>query len=77
MYGAYWCEHCSDQKKTFNSAFQYVKYTECDPKGEKANTQACQKAQIKNYPTWIMPGHESLEGSQSLSDLATWSKCSQ
>lgn len=76
MYGAYWCSHCSDQKTTFGSAFQYVKYIECDPKGKKANSQACQKAQIKNYPTWIMPGHESLEGTQGLSDLASWSKCS-
>jgi hypothetical protein len=76
MYGAYWCSHCSDQKTTFGSAFQYVKYIECDPKGEKANSQACQKAQIKNYPTWVMPGHDSLEGTQSLSDLASWSKCS-
>ena len=76
MYGAYWCSHCSDQKTTFGSAFQYIKYIECDPKGEKADSKACQKAQIKNYPTWIMPGHESLEGTQGLSDLASWSKCS-
>jgi hypothetical protein len=75
MYGAYWCPHCSDQKKSFGSAFQYVTYIECDAKGENPNPQACRDAQIEAYPTWKMSGYEDLDGSQSLPKLSQWSKC--
>lgn len=75
MYGAYWCPHCADQKKMFGSAFQFIKYTECDPKGPNADAQACQTAAIESYPTWMIPDGERLNGTTSLKDLAKWSSC--
>ena len=75
MYGAYWCPHCQKQRALFGDAFQYVKYQECDPKGENSNPKACETAGILNYPTWEIPGHAKMEGEQTLEDLAKASSC--
>jgi hypothetical protein len=75
MYGAYWCPHCQNQKKEFGNAFEYVTYRECDPKGPNADPEACQKAGIKGYPTWILADGQRLEGEQALEDLSKATKC--
>ncbi len=76
MYGAYWCPHCADQKNVFGDSFQYIKYTECDPKGPNPDTQSCQQAELTRYPTWTIPGGKDLIGTQSLQALSEWSTCS-
>jgi hypothetical protein len=75
FYGAYWCPHCQEQKKILGSALSQIKYIECDPKGEDANPDACQKANIQGYPTWQMPGKTDLQGAQSFQALSQWSGC--
>ena len=69
MYGAYWCPHCTNQKKSFGDAFEYVKYVECDPKGQNANPALCQARGVKGYPTWEIGG-KMYEGEFPLSQLA-------
>ena len=54
MYGAYWCSACREQKNIFGSAFQYVNYIECDPKGSNANPELCTEKNIERFPTWII-----------------------
>lgn len=56
MYGAFWCEHCKDQKSRFGASFNNVTYIECGVKGQgTAQTQVCKDEGIKRYPTWQFP----------------------
>ena len=75
MYGAYWCPHCADQKKLFGDSFKYVSYVECDAKGENANPEACKKAGIEGYPTWIFSDGTKVTGTQKLAKLSELSNC--
>ncbi|MBU6370938.1 MAG: hypothetical protein KGH93_03375 [Patescibacteria group bacterium] len=55
MYGAAWCPHCQEQKATFGSSFQYVKYVECPD-----NTALCIAKGVQGYPTWMI-GSTTIE----------------
>lgn len=74
MYGAYWCSHCQNQKKTFGDSFQYVDYVECDAQGPNGNPTACELAGIQGYPTWIIGGAK-YSGEQDLGTLAKIAGC--
>ena len=43
---------------------------ECDPKGESPQTERCQAAGIRAFPTWVIGGGQNLEGNRSLEELA-------
>jgi len=75
MYGAYLCPHCQDQKKLFGSSVKYIKYVECDPKGDNANPDLCSSKGIKGYPTWELPDGSFVSGEQTLEFLALRSGC--
>jgi uncharacterized membrane protein len=69
-YGAYWCPHCYDQKQLFGKqAFAILNYIECAPDGKNSQTQLCEKAGIKGFPTWEING-EFYPGLQPLKKLA-------
>ncbi len=70
MYGAYWCQHCKDQKLLFGKSFNYINYTECTQKAEE-----CNKASINKYPTWIFPDGNKYEGVLPLEQLSSLSGC--
>ena len=74
MYGAYWCQHCQNQKNDFGNAFQYIDYVECDANGPNGNPTACELAGIQGYPTWIIGGAK-YSGEQDLSTLAQIAGC--
>ena len=42
---------------------------ECDPAGEKPQTERCRAVGIKAFPTWDIGGTR-VEGTQSLEELA-------
>ena len=75
MYGAYWCPHCQNQKKSFGNSFKYVKYIECDARGNDGNPAACEAANVNTYPTWIFANGERREGEVPLTELAIRSGC--
>ncbi|MGD1935956.1 MAG: vitamin K epoxide reductase family protein [Cyanophyceae cyanobacterium] len=69
-YGAYWCPHCHDQKQLFGkTAAKKLNYIECDPRGAKAQPQACQQAGVRSFPTWEVEG-QLYPGVQNLARLA-------
>ncbi len=71
FYGAFWCPHCTDQKKLFGTAAAAaLPYIECDPRGQNPNPRACIKAEVEAYPTWITPDGRQETGVQQLSELA-------
>lgn len=77
MYGAYWCPHCSNQKKIFGSDFQFIKYQECDPQGVGGDKAACLEAGVTQYPTWKFPGQGNVIGEQQVRDLAKLANCTE
>jgi len=62
MYGASWCPHCLEQKEIFGAAARRLPYVECatGPQGSP-QAQACQAANIRSYPTWIIGGQRYEE----------------
>jgi len=75
MYGAYWCSHCLSQKKMFGQSFSKINYIECSLPDGKTQTQECQEAGIKGYPTWEFGDGSRLEGEVSLDKLTEKSGC--
>lgn len=75
FYGAFWCPHCQNQKKTFGDDMRYITYVECGEGGPNANLDACKKAGIERFPTWFFPGQGKVEGEQSPEDLAKKANC--
>ncbi len=69
MYGSFKCPHCNQQKQMFGEAFRYIKYVECNPKGENANPSLCLAKGILNYPTWEIEG-KLYEGAMPLEQLS-------
>jgi hypothetical protein len=75
MYGAYWCPHCADQEKMFESSFKYVPYVECGIQGSRAETPACKADGIKHYPTWVFADGQRHEGTLPLQTLSQMTGC--
>ena len=76
MYGAWWCPHCTAQKKLFLGAFENVSYVECSPNGAKSFTaQECIDQNITNTPTWTFADGTRVTGEMSLEDLSAKSSC--
>jgi len=75
MYGAYWCPHCNNQKQMFGSSWQYVNYIECSLPNRAGQTQVCNQADIKAYPTWEFLDGNRLEGELTFTQLIQYSNC--
>jgi parvulin-like peptidyl-prolyl isomerase len=62
LYGAKWDSSTSQQKMAFGaSAMEDLTYVECAVDGDyKTQTDACQRAGIAAYPTWIIGGRKYL-----------------
>lgn len=75
FYGAFWCPHCSDQKKEFGDSKDLLPYVECDPNGQNANPQACQAAGVEQYPTWVFADGTKVSGLQSFDELSKATSC--
>jgi hypothetical protein len=74
FYGAWWCPHCSAQKKQFGKAMRNVKYVECSD-ASKNMTQECKDAGVEGYPTWIFADGSKLQGELSFKTLAEKTAC--
>lgn len=75
MYGAWWCPHCTAQKKLFGTAFKKVNYIECSPAGSKTMSEQCKTDGIQGYPTWVFADNTRVSGEQSFADLSLKSGC--
>lgn len=69
FYGAYWCPHCTEQKRMFGAAARYLPYVECDARAPDGRPEECRKAGVRAYPTWVIGGRK-YEGTIPLEDLA-------
>ena len=75
MYGAYWCPHCARVKKSFGSSFRYVKYIECDPRGDNEQSELCLSKGIDKYATWEFTDGSRLVGEPSFQELSEKTGC--
>ena len=77
MYGAFYCEHCKEQKDLFGDSAQYLPYVECVERGTRKVTDQCKALGIRRTPTWIFEqSGERLEGKVlSLQQLSQKSGC--
>jgi thiol-disulfide isomerase/thioredoxin len=77
MYGAFWCDHCREQKELFGDSAQYLPYVECVEKGTRKIIEQCKALGIRRTPTWIFEqSGERLEGKVlSLQELSQKSGC--
>ena len=75
FYGAFWCPHCQNQKKSFGSSASLLPYVECSTPDGQSQTQICKDKNISGYPTWEFKDGSRLEGEVSLADLASKSGC--
>ena len=73
FYGASWCPHCKDQKDSFGSSLQYVKYIECAT--SSGQTMECDAAGVDRYPTWIFADGSKLTGNLPFDALASKTGC--
>lgn len=72
FYGAYWCPHCTDQKKMFGKAVGLLPYIECDPRSPIGKPAVCAAAGIRAFPTWDIGGtrHEGVLSFEELAKLS-------
>jgi len=77
MYGAFWCDHCREQKELFGDSAQYLPYVECVERGTRKITEQCKALGIRRTPTWIFEqSGERLEGKVlSLQELSQKTGC--
>ena len=75
MYGAFWCPHCARTKKRFGSSFKYIKYIECDPRGENEQSELCLQKEIDSYDTWEFEDGSRLIGEPSFEALSQKTGC--
>jgi hypothetical protein len=75
MYGTFWCPHCARVKKNFGPSFQYVKYVECDARGENEQSEFCIEKKIENYATFEFADGTREVGEPTFEVLAAKSGC--
>lgn len=76
FYGAFWCPHCTNQKKLFGRSAKKLPYIECGvPGNTSAQTKECTDAGVKGYPTWIFADGSRLDGEVDLQTLAEKTTC--
>jgi len=70
FYGASWCDHCQQQKRSFGQSADLLPYVECKPGGPSAPmTRQCLDNYISTFPTWVIKDRR-VEGVLSLTELA-------
>ena len=75
FYGAWTCPACFKQMNLFGKqAGAELPYVECrKPKQLPEQAEACNAAEIRAYPTWVLPDGRRKVGVQSLEALSLWS----
>lgn len=76
MYGTFWCPHCAKTKKMFGPSFHYIKYVECDPRGDNEQSEFCIEKGIDKYDTWEFADGSRFISEPTFQDLAERSGCS-
>jgi uncharacterized membrane protein len=80
FYGAFWCNHCYDQKQTMGlEAMSLIPYIECAKDGKNSQSSLCREKDIPGYPTWeingqLYPGEQTIDQLKSIVEKAKQSE---
>ena len=75
MYGTFWCPHCAKTKKMFGESFNFIKYVECDPRGDNEQSLLCINNEIDKYDTWEFADGSRLISEQTFAQLSEKTGC--
>jgi len=75
FYGAFWCQHCQNQKAMFGKSAKLLPYVECSTPNTKGQLEACNEKNIAGYPTWEFADKTRETGEVSLEKLAEKTLC--
>ncbi len=75
FYGAFWCQHCQNQKALFGTAVGKLPYVECSTPDTSGRTAVCVEKEVKSYPTWVFSDGSRESGELSLEHLAEKTGC--
>lgn len=75
FYGAFWCPHCQEQKRLFGNSAEFLPYVECSTEDKQSQTEVCNEAGIRTYPTWDFADGKRIEGVVPLQKLAEATGC--
>lgn len=71
FFSAFWCPHCRNQREIMGrEALGKLKIVECDSRGYGYDGAACEKAEVKGYPTWVFKDGTVVSGEVPLARLA-------
>ncbi len=75
FFGAFWCPHCQDQKKMFESSAKLLPYIECSTPNGQSQLDICINEGIKGYPTWRFSDGEEFTQVLTLEEIAEKTSC--
>ncbi len=75
FYGAFWCSHCQNQKKSFGTSVEFLPYVECSTPDGKGQLQVCIDKNIAGYPTWVFSDGSRQSGEVPFATLAAKTGC--
>lgn len=75
FYGAFWCPHCRNQKKTFGKSAKLLPYVECSTPDGNNQLEVCTKKGVESYPTWFFADGSKENGELTLEKLAEKTSC--
>ena len=75
FYGAFWCQHCQNQKALFGKSAKLLPYVECSTADGRSQLPICKDKKIEGYPTWIFEDGARESGEIALEKLAEKTGC--
>lgn len=75
FYGAFWCQHCKNQKTMFGNSARLLPYVECSLPDGKGQNQTCNDKKVESYPTWEFADKSRETGEVPLKTLAEKTGC--
>lgn len=75
FYGAFWCSHCQNQKKSFGASVEFLPYVECSTPDGRGQIQVCIDKNIEGYPTWVFSDGSRQSGEVPFETLSSKTGC--
>lgn len=75
FYGAFWCQHCQNQKALFGSSAKFLPYVECSTPDGRNQLPICTEAKVTGYPTWEFADGSRESGEVPLKRLSEATGC--
>jgi hypothetical protein len=75
LYGAVWCPHCQNVKKSYGNSFRFMEYVECDENTPGSDPARCFAAGVEYFPMYKFGDGTKLYGEVSFDILSEKTGC--